>query len=1594
MSISINRHVVLAIAIIAIAAVSIGVAYAYVAETINSGNNTDTKPMTVIVSESADDPSELMEVKLPIPSTIEAESENGPWSFNDSYEKRISGYIYAQCPDDEGKMRVWIDMENMKSWSVVDRVTFSVYDDDLSRGKVTFQCDNYEEKVIVLLIQVDAANTSYSISATGSSPGYTIKGLAEGSTVINTSYNSTTKTLTFQCPDKGHNYLALKVQADSGKANEDLTLSAGSGYTIKGLGAESNVQKASLNETTNELDFTCGSADERVLVVKVKADANSVGKVIQLDRRGGNFNITGIDQDKSTVSNLEIANKNARVIFKCNDTNEKIVVLKITPYSGKGSTELHLNYTGCTITGVGSKTTVKDVEYDSSSYILTKNAKVAYQYTLFGADSELLEVGGEPQRIELPINIYNNNRTEKDWNGKKFTIDVEYKSELAVNPYNIDDLLVSRVNFVAADSEPIPSLCIHYCIMADATTDANAYNTLITKTYAYQGNVLNPPNTPTGYQITGWYLKKDSKTGQGVGEEWNFANNHLDLTKYEDAEWKGMELQLYARYDVIDYHITFVVDGLVDQVFEDRTYTVLTDTLEFSSESSDETPVPKTATEAVTGKVYNLKGFTGTGLSGIQKNIIIPKGSVGDRTYSAVWTYNVTFSAGSGSGTMEKQTISRGAITNLSKMVGMEPPSGMSFYGWSCINGQTYADGQEVMDLGNVSMTAIWGYIVSFNANGGSGSMDSQIVLNNSPTPLNKNKFTSDSNVFYKWDTNQSGSGTILDGGDITIADNTTLYAIWGTKRTVTFDANGGTGTMEPQSVCDSLPTHLNMNKFVAPNGKIFLEWNTNPAATGVSYVDGQSIITTADLGPLYAIWVDKRTIIFDANGGTGTMEPQGVCNDVETKLDANEYTKDGWTFIGWNTNSNATVALYTDEQLVTITADLGPLYAIWSCDLSFDNNGGDGSMSPLVVYPNAVQKTVPANGFTAPTGKVFCEWNTSPDGKGVSYSPNNQILITGATTLYAIWGHTITFNANGGVGSMTVQNIPDGILTKLEHNEYSKEGQSFYGWIDSTGIFYGDKASVSAGAISFTGTKNVQKSIGIKIKAGATNVEYALESATGLTFTNVDASNSNVTIISFSSSKITFRCQDTSERLIVIYLKASSNNSYTLGSGAGYVITGYENSKTSVSAPAFVNRDLVLTAQWDYTVTFDLGVCPTGFEAPETQIVKSGDKATEPDMELDGYRVTWFNSANDQKFNFNTPITTNVSLYAKWDVEVFLICNPLGDNDQRDMSAWFPFGESAKINNTIGASNNGKQRFADDQWGWNTNDTGRGAYFEYDDDYVATYPRALYAIWHEPPTRGPPNPYVPWANNYITYYTNGGVGYVDKETVPITGSIVLKTINSSQFYKEGVTFDHWNTKADGSGTNYSNGQSGVTLTGSIVLFAVWNDDGLYEVRYDSNYATGGAVPEAVSRYAKDTEITVSSNSGDLVRTGYTFNGWNTAPDGSGTSYSADDKITIKDHVVLYAEWTPIERTVTKTLTNTSAHGANKATIAADYTATLSANEGYDLPLTITVKVGEVTLSPGMNVYTYDSSTGELVIKAAQITDNVTIIAQGVSQTP
>ena len=147
-------------------------------------------------------------------------------------------------------------------------------------------------------------------------------------------------------------------------------------------------------------------------------------------------------------------------------------------------------------------------------------------------------------------------------------------------------------------------------------------------------------------------------------------------------------------------------------------------------------------------------------------------------------------------------------------------------------------------------------YIVTFNANGGTGTMEAQTFTEGEAQALSRNAFTYDGYTFSGWNTVQGGSGaSYTDGQTITATADMTLYAQWERNTAiVTFNANGGTGEMTPQTFTIGVAQALSTNSFTRENC-IFLGWNTVQDGSGATYSEMQEITIEENI-TLYAQWM------------------------------------------------------------------------------------------------------------------------------------------------------------------------------------------------------------------------------------------------------------------------------------------------------------------------------------------------------------------------------------------------------------------------------------------------------------------------------------------------------------------------------------------------------------------------------------------------------------------------------------------------------------------------------------------------------------------------------------------------------------------
>ena len=189
-------------------------------------------------------------------------------------------------------------------------------------------------------------------------------------------------------------------------------------------------------------------------------------------------------------------------------------------------------------------------------------------------------------------------------------------------------------------------------------------------------------------------------------------------------------------------------------------------------------------------------------------------------------------------------------------------------------------------------------------------------------------------------------------------------------------------------------------------------------------------------------------SIVYDANGGSGTMAPS-TCTEggsVTVKRCTFNATTE---FLCWNTKADGTGDSYLPADELT-PADNMTLYAIWqkgnetpgTFTISYNANGGSGAVQGGE-HTDGEQIHIATNGFTY-EGKVFLSWNTKPDGTGETFNPGQLLVVTESLQLYAIWHDasvtlfTVTYNANGATGTMSNATYPKGTLINILESTFT----------------------------------------------------------------------------------------------------------------------------------------------------------------------------------------------------------------------------------------------------------------------------------------------------------------------------------------------------------------------------------------------------------------------------------------------------------------------------------------------------------------------------------------------------------------------------
>ncbi|MDD3662712.1 MAG: InlB B-repeat-containing protein [Candidatus Pacebacteria bacterium] len=242
------------------------------------------------------------------------------------------------------------------------------------------------------------------------------------------------------------------------------------------------------------------------------------------------------------------------------------------------------------------------------------------------------------------------------------------------------------------------------------------------------------------------------------------------------------------------------------------------------------------------------------------------------------------------------------------------------------------------------------------------------------------------------------------------------------------------------------------------------------------------------------------HTVTFNGNGSTGGSTATQTFTEGETKnLNANGFTRTGYTFAGWATSSTGSV-VYANQASYTMGTSNVTLYAKWTanavmsgtinannCTIAAGGNSCSSSLSWSTTNPVGTSAVTTPTNITVKTANTSTATYTVAYGTRTFYLYNNGTLLdqdpaTASCTSGTSWNgsscqtnvvtHTVTFNGNGSTGGSTAtQTFTEGETKNLNANGFTRTGYTFAGWATtSTGsVVYANQASYTMGTSNVT---------------------------------------------------------------------------------------------------------------------------------------------------------------------------------------------------------------------------------------------------------------------------------------------------------------------------------------------------------------------------------------------------------------------------------------------------------------------------------------------------------------------------------------------
>ena len=851
----------------------------------------------------------------------------------------------------------------------------------------------------------------------------------------------------------------------------------------------------------------------------------------------------------------------------------------------------------------------------------------------------------------------------------------------------------------------------------------------------------------------------------------------------------------------------------------------------------------------------------------------------------AQWGATVTYAVNSadGSGTQEDSTLYRLGASVTVKTSGSMVNGNTTFIGWNTAaagTGTSYAAAALFEISGNTILYAQWGAVVTYNKNDnsalGSQTDPTKYVLGSEVTVKDEGAIFNAQKFLKNWNTAANGSGTAYAvNATFLISSNTTLYAQWGlTDLTVTYNKNtaSASGSQTDSYTFyneDDTVTVLNQGSMV--NGTTpFIAWNTAANGTGVSYAPNATF-TISNHVTLYAQWFVRVTYSINAVNGSGsqTDTTDYELNGTVTVKSAGTMVNGNKTLIRWNTAADGSGASYEPNATFSISNNT-ILYAQWlppfTVEYNINASNASGSQVDAAEYAPYTSVTVLNSGSMVNGTNTFIRWNTAADGSGASYTAGATFSISSNTTLYAQWGATVTYSAEGGVGSQsdsTVYLLGTSVSVK-GIGTLVKESYAFLGWntaADGSGAAYAQSSQFTISSNTILYAQWLSNDV--------LRVLYYVNSprATG----------------SQTDSTIYLLNDQVAVKPVGTIVNGSTTflgwNTAADGTGISY----------APDTPLTISSLTLLYAQWGATVTYATNSGgATGSQADATTYLLGASVTVKDKGSMVNGSTTfvnWNTAANGTGVSYTPNATFSISdptvLYAQWGAVVTYNKNAASATGSQTDATKYVLGSAVTVK-TQGSMLNAMKFLM----GWNTAANGSGTAYAVNATFLISSNTTLYAQWG-------------LTDLTVTYNKNAGSASGSQSDYAFYNQGATATVlNQGTMVNGTFVFIDWNTAANGSGTSYAAGAT-FSISNNTNLYAQWGAT----VTYDKNSSGATGSQSDTTKYRIGSTVTVKTK-GSMARNLYLFDGWNTNALITGTSYAVGATFIISSSTILYADWT------------------------------------------------------------------------------------------